>query len=160
MTEIMLRVCPVCGKEPRVKRDQSYEAAGFGARCTIQCKPFLRKPHLRVESGKSQFQRAFEEAAEAWNRRADDQAEMMTFEYFDAWCNDRAADGCWGFLEALTCCDIMREMHGTPRRKRKKKWAELNANNCIYEEIVKPTNEKIAEVEAAVTPGEEEQGCE
>lgn len=74
MNEIMLRVCPVCGKEPRVKRDQSYEAAGFGAWCTIQCKPFLRKPHLRVESGKAQFQRAFEEAAEAWNQRADERA--------------------------------------------------------------------------------------
>ena len=70
MTEIMLQVCPVCGKDPRVKRDHNYEAAGYGAWCTIQCKPLFRKPHLKVESGKASFQRAFEEAAEEWNRRA------------------------------------------------------------------------------------------
>ena len=72
---------------------------------------------------------------------------MMTFKEFDEWCNDRAADGCWGYIEAVTCVDIMFQMFDTPFWKRKKKWAELNASNRIYEEIVKPTNEKIKEQE-------------
>ena len=67
MTEIVLQVCPICGKEPKVKRDWSYEASGYGAWCTIQCKPLFRKRHMKIEAGKADFQRAFEEAATAWN---------------------------------------------------------------------------------------------
>lgn len=78
---------------------------------------------------------------------------MMTFKEFDEWCNDRAADGCWGYIEAVTCVDIMRQMFDTPFWKRKKKWAELNANNRIYEELVKPTNEKIKEQEESEDAG-------
>lgn len=66
-----LKPCPICGKRPRIKRDIGYETSGFGAWCTIQCKPFLRKPHLKVEHGKSIWDRAFLYAAYEWNRRAD-----------------------------------------------------------------------------------------
>ena len=67
MTEITLRPCPVCGKNPKVRRDPAYEAAGYGAWCTIKCKPFLRRPHRVAESGKASFQRAYEDAARRWN---------------------------------------------------------------------------------------------
>ena len=63
-----LNPCPVCGKQPKIKRDYSYEAAGFGAWCTIQCKPFLRKPHLKVEEGKALWERALKYAVERWNK--------------------------------------------------------------------------------------------
>lgn len=68
-----LKPCPVCGRYPKIKRDYGYEQSGFGAWCTIQCKPFLRKPHLKVEEGKSTFDRALKYAIAAWNRRASDE---------------------------------------------------------------------------------------
>ena len=67
MYDIYLKPCPVCGKKPSVKL---YEYSGFGAWCTIQCKPFLRKPHLKIEEGKASRDRALQYAAESWNRRA------------------------------------------------------------------------------------------
>lgn len=68
-----LKPCPFCGKKPKVKRDIGYEICGFGAWCTIQCKPFLRKPHIKVEEGKASWDRALNYAIEAWNRRANDE---------------------------------------------------------------------------------------
>lgn len=67
MLNIELKPCPICGRRPKVKRDYAYESAMFGAWCTIICKPFLRKPHRKIESGKASFQRAYEEAVNAWN---------------------------------------------------------------------------------------------
>lgn len=67
-----LKPCPVCGKMPKVTRDLTYEALGFGAWCTIQCKPFLRKPHLKIEEGKARWERALEYAVEHWNRKCED----------------------------------------------------------------------------------------
>lgn len=29
----------------------------------------------------------------------------MTFKEFESWCNDRAADGCWGIVTAIICID-------------------------------------------------------
>lgn len=69
---VKLKPCPICGKQPKVKRDYGSEGAGFGAWCTIQCKPFLRRPHLKVEEGKAQWERALKYAIEEWNRRAND----------------------------------------------------------------------------------------
>lgn len=66
MTE--LEPCPVCGKKPRIKRDYAFESAGYGAWCTIQCKPFLRKTHFKVEEGKSTWERALKYASDRWNR--------------------------------------------------------------------------------------------
>ena len=31
----------------------------------------------------------------------------MKFREFVSWCNQRAADGCWGMLEAMVCVDII-----------------------------------------------------
>lgn len=63
--------CPVCGKQPKIYRDYGYEQAGFGAWCTIECKPFLRKPHLRVECGKATWKRALIGAMDGWDMRAE-----------------------------------------------------------------------------------------
>lgn len=64
-TKIM--ACPICGKQPRIKRDYGYESSGFGAWCTIQCKPIFRKPHLKIEEGKASWDRAFKYAIVHWN---------------------------------------------------------------------------------------------
>lgn len=64
--------CPVCGKWPKTYRGFAYEDAGFGAWCTIECKPFLRKPHLKVECGKASWERALEGAFSSWKARAED----------------------------------------------------------------------------------------
>lgn len=68
MSEIEIKSCPVCGKMPKVKRDYSYESSGFGAWCTIQCKPFSRKPHLKIEEGKATWDRAHKYAIVHWNK--------------------------------------------------------------------------------------------
>lgn len=65
MIEIM--ACPICGKYPQIKREYGYEYGGFGSWCTIQCKPFLRKPHLKIEEGKSTWNRALQYAVMHWN---------------------------------------------------------------------------------------------
>lgn len=64
--------CPVCGKQPKIYRDYNYEISGFGSWCTIECKPFLRKPHLMVECGKSLWGRALVGAVDMWNARTED----------------------------------------------------------------------------------------
>lgn len=67
----ILKPCPKCGKIPKVYRDIGYEANGFGALCTIECKTFLRKPHFKVEKGTALWMRAFEYAVAIWNGYAD-----------------------------------------------------------------------------------------
>ena len=62
-----LRPCPVCGKQPKVHRDISYEQNGYGAWITISCKPLLGKPHKKVECGKSTYERALLGAIKEWN---------------------------------------------------------------------------------------------
>ena len=68
-----LKPCPICGKHPKIIRDYGYESSFLGAWCIIQCKPFLRKPHLKVEEGKAKWERALKYAIEAWNRMANDE---------------------------------------------------------------------------------------
>ena len=71
LAEELSNPCPVCGKQPKVYRDYAYEDAGFGAWCTIECKPFLRKPHIKVECGKSTWKRALIGAFNMWNARTE-----------------------------------------------------------------------------------------
>lgn len=66
--DTILRPCPVCGKQPRVS--VSY-APGYGGWCVIQCKPLLRKPHLKVEEGKALLDSAIRRARVRWNREAE-----------------------------------------------------------------------------------------
>lgn len=63
----VLKPCPKCGKIPKVYRDIGYEMNGFGAWCTIECKPLFRRPHFAVEEGKAGWGRAFERAVGIWN---------------------------------------------------------------------------------------------
>lgn len=73
-------------------------------------------------------------------------SDFMSYKQFRTWCNHRAADGCWGITTVIVCVGVMTEMQKTPFWKRKKRWeTEFNQNNALYEEIVKPTNEKIEE---------------
>ena len=44
---------------------------GYGALCTIQRKPFMRKPHLKIVEGKSTWDRALQYGVERWNCLAD-----------------------------------------------------------------------------------------
>ena len=44
----------------------------------------------------------------------------MNFKEFAAWCNDRAADGCWGMMEAICCCDAASKIYKQPFWKREK----------------------------------------
>lgn len=67
----MCNPCPICGKQPKAYRDFAYEDAGFGAWCTIECKPFLRKPHVKVECGKALWKRALMGAFDMWNARTE-----------------------------------------------------------------------------------------
>lgn len=69
----------------------------------------------------------------------------MTFKEFEAWCNQRACDGCWGVLEAMTCIDILETVRKKWFWKREKFWQEEYAVD-VMEQIVNPIEKKIAEV--------------
>lgn len=64
----MSNPCPVCGRQPKI-----YRSSMNGENCTFECKPFLRKPHLKVESAKADWKRALVEACNEWNRRTKDE---------------------------------------------------------------------------------------
>lgn len=67
----------------------------------------------------------------------------MTFKEFAAWCNERACDGCWGMATAITCCELVSNIYKLRRRHREKAWAEINKQEHIVENIVKPINQKL-----------------
>lgn len=48
----------------------------------------------------------------------------MKFKEFENWCNERACDGCWGMLEAMTCIGLIKEIRKAPFWKREKLWKE------------------------------------
>ena len=53
---------------PKVYRDPAYESAGYGAWCTVRCKPLFRKSHCTIKSGKSTWARAYSDAINRWNQ--------------------------------------------------------------------------------------------
>lgn len=67
----------------------------------------------------------------------------MTYKEFNAWCNDRACDGCWGILTAITCAELIRHLNRLPFWKREKAWQEMREQ--VLDGIVNPINEKIRE---------------
>lgn len=67
LTERDLEKCPVCRKRPRVKMERH---PGGGAFCTIECRPWFGKPHMRVCHGKSTDDRALSYAVAEWNNLA------------------------------------------------------------------------------------------
>lgn len=72
----------------------------------------------------------------------------MTFKEFEAWCNQRACDGCWGMLEAMTCIEILETVRKKRFWKREKFWQEEYASDVV-EQIVNPIEKKIAELAKA-----------
>lgn len=66
----------------------------------------------------------------------------MTFKEFTSWCNERACDGCWGMLTAMTCLDLMATVNKIPFWKREKVWREQYEKQ-VLDEIVEPINQKI-----------------
>ena len=66
----------------------------------------------------------------------------MTFKEFTKWCNARACDGNWGLHHVLTCTSIYNEIKEIPFWKRERVFKNKYAKH-VYEEIVKPINEKI-----------------
>lgn len=72
----------------------------------------------------------------------------MTFKEFEYWCNQRACDGCWGVLEAMTCIDILGIVRKKGFWKKEKFWQENYASDVV-EQIVNPIEKKIAELTKA-----------
>ena len=69
----------------------------------------------------------------------------MTYKEFKEWCNDRAADGCWGMTTAMVCIDIIGKINRLPFWKRNRIWKE-DYESDVVEGIVEPINKKIREV--------------
>lgn len=72
----------------------------------------------------------------------------MKFKEFENWCNERACDGCWGMLEAMTCIGLIKEIRKSPFWKREKLWKE-NYEQQVLEEIINPIEKKLKEMKHA-----------
>lgn len=71
----------------------------------------------------------------------------MKFREFVGWCNERACDGCWGMIEAITCINIMHEVKEQHFWKREKYWKE-KFESKVLNEIVNPIEKILEEMEA------------
>lgn len=69
----------------------------------------------------------------------------MTFKEFSNWCNMRAADGCWGYVTACICIEVIHDVRKQPFWKREKYWRKKYEDD-VATKIVNPTNAKIREV--------------
>lgn len=66
----------------------------------------------------------------------------MKYKEFNAWCNERACDGCWGIKEAMFCIDTCSTMMSVPFWKREKAWREYEHRE-VAEKVVAETNKII-----------------
>ena len=53
-----------------------------------------------------------------------------TFKEFNGWCNDRACDGRWNFIDAMCCIKAIGEVNKVEplfgrKKAREKKWEEI-----------------------------------
>lgn len=69
----------------------------------------------------------------------------MRFKEFVGWCNDRAADGCWGMNTAIACINITKDVRKIPFWKREKVWKEKYESDVVSG-IVHPIEEKMKEL--------------
>ncbi len=69
----------------------------------------------------------------------------MKFKEFYNWCNERAADGCWGMATSIVCISIIRDLLKIPFWKREKVWKEKYESDVVNW-IVKPIDEKMKEI--------------
>ena len=74
-----------------------------------------------------------------------ERSNTMTFKEFVSWCNNRAADGCWGLYDATVCITIVDEVRELPFWKREKFWKEKYEEKVIRA-IVEPIEKKISEL--------------
>ena len=75
--------------------------------------------------------------------------ENMSFKEFRAWCNDRACDGCWNMLTAMTCIELLEKIQRVPFWKREKTW-QHEYKNQVLKEIINPIEAKIKELKAKI----------
>ena len=68
----------------------------------------------------------------------------MKFKEFVSLCNDRAADGCWGMVEAMVCISIINEILKEKFWRREKLWKEKYEAD-VLNEIIHPIEEKMKE---------------
>lgn len=66
----------------------------------------------------------------------------MKYKEFNDWCNQRAADGCWGLKEAVTCIEACSIFSNMSRWKREKAWKEYE-HRGLLEQIVTETDKII-----------------
>ena len=69
----------------------------------------------------------------------------MTFKEFVKWCNQRACDGCWGYITAMQCIEVLRDVRSHPFWKREDAWKYHHMHDTVIE-MVSQTNQKIEEV--------------
>ena len=69
----------------------------------------------------------------------------MKFRQFIKWCNDRACDGCWDMLTAITCSDLIDRVRKIPFWKREKYWRD-NYEKPVLKGIITPLENKIKEL--------------
>lgn len=69
----------------------------------------------------------------------------MKYKDFCTWCNQRAADGCWGMQTAMFCVWVVDEVSKIPFWKREKIWKEKYEEE-IMRDVVEPIEKKIKEV--------------
>lgn len=69
----------------------------------------------------------------------------MTFKEFKVWCNNRAADGCWGMRTVILCINIVGDVNKIPFWKREKIWRKKYEKDVVRD-IVLPINRKMIEV--------------
>ena len=69
----------------------------------------------------------------------------MRFKKFVNWCNERACDGRWGMIEAMTCVSIIQEIRQEPFWRREKLW-KTKYKKDVLEQIVWPIEDKIQQI--------------
>ncbi len=79
------------------------------------------------------------------------QVNNMKFKEFKRWCNDRAFDGCWGSIEALSCISIMETINQKPFWKREKIWKDVYEASVVNH-IINPINKMIKERGLSTNP--------
>ncbi len=67
----------------------------------------------------------------------------MTFKEFDAWCYERACDGCWSRGTSLFCLDVIKNVKKQPVWCRERCWQAINGLMDIENMVVNHINDKI-----------------
>ena len=68
----------------------------------------------------------------------------MKYKEFVKWCNERACDGCWSFITATTCIQIMGHIKQFPFWRREKEWQKIKDE--VERDIVTAIEEKRKEL--------------